>query len=167
MNTEPAIREAEPGDCPRICELWNAFIRSSVVTFTNEERTPAGLVRFVEQKRRDGHPFLVAAVADSIVGFATYGQFRSGPGYAHTMESTIMIEADAQSTGTGRRLMARLERHASKHGVHSIFAGVSAENEWAVSFHEKCGFVRVSCLKEVGFKFGRWHDLVLLQKILD
>ncbi len=167
MNAEPAIREAEPGDCPRICELWNAFIRSSVVTFTNEERTPAGLVRFVEQKRRNGHPFLVATVADSIVGFATYGQFRSGPGYAHTMESTIMIEAGAQSTGTGRRLMGQLENHARTRGVHSIFAGVSAENAEAVSFHEKCGFVRVSCLKEVGFKFGRWHDLILLQKFLD
>ena len=167
MNTGPAIRDAEPGDCPQICELWNAFIRSSVVTFTDEERTPVGLVRLVEQKRRHDHPFLVATIADSIVGFATYGQFRSGPGYAYTMESTIMIKAEAQWAGTGRQLMARIENHARMHDVHSIFAGVSAENAGAVSFHEKCGFVQVSRLNEVGFKFGRWHDLILLQKILD
>ena len=80
MNTDPAIREAEPGDCPQICELWNAFIRSSVVTFTDAEHTPDGLLRLVARKRRHNHPFLVATVADSVIGFATYGQFRSGPG---------------------------------------------------------------------------------------
>lgn len=167
MNTEPAIREAEPGDCPQICELWNAFIRSSVVTFTDAEHTPDGLVRLVARKRHHNHPFLVATNADSVIGFATYGQFRSGPGYARTMESTIMIKAEAQYAGTGRHLMARIESHARMHDVHSIFAGVSAENAGAVSFHEKCGFAQVSRLREVGFKFGRWHDLVLLQKILD
>ena len=167
MSSHSIIRDATHDDCPQICQLWNGFIRSTVVTFNNKEHTVDSVVRDIEEKQRNGYPFLVATLADKVIGFATYRQFRGGPGYAHTMESTIMISTEAQSGGTGRRLMVRLEDHAHRNGVHSIFAGVSAENSGAVTFHEKCGYTRISRLREVGFKFGRWHDLILLQKIID
>ena len=160
------IRQAEAGDCPEICALWNTMIRDTVVTFTTREKRPGELARTLDGKTEAGQPFLLARDRGALLGFTTYGQFRNGPGYVRTMESTIMIEPGARGKGLGRRLMHHLERHASERGIHSIFAGVSAENEGAAQFHRKCGFQEVACLREVGFKFGRWHDLILLQKFL-
>ncbi|MDE2792816.1 MAG: GNAT family N-acetyltransferase [Paracoccaceae bacterium] len=167
MPDDPELRPATVADCVAVCRLWNEIIRTTVITFTSEPRTPDGLSQLLENKALDRHPFLVASSRGRLLGFATYGQFRAGPGYAHTMESTIMIESGARGCGVGTGLMAAIENHARTQGVHSIFAGVSGENPGAVRFHAKCGFSETARLREVGFKFGRWHDLVLMQKILD
>ena len=77
-----------------------------------------------------------------------------------------MLDTPAQGGGVGRALMTAIEAHARSNGVHSLWAGISAENPGGVGFHRALGFVHVARLPEVGFKFGRWMDLVLMQKIL-
>ena len=101
-----------------------------------------------------------------VIGFATYFQFRGGLGYGHTMEHSILLHPELRGRGAGRALMAAIENHARAAGVHTMFAGVSSENPSGVAFHEAIGFARVAVLPEVGRKFGRWIDLVLLQKHL-
>lgn len=159
MNVRPARRE----DAAAIARIWNAAIRESAMTFTTEEKSE-GLLS--EQIVARGRAFQVAEADGQVIGFATYFQFRGGPGYRHTMEHSVFLDPAAKGRGAGRALMVALLDAAQDAGVHSVFAGVSSENPDAVRFHEKLGFQQVATLKEVGHKFGRWMDLVLLQKIL-
>jgi len=155
------ITDATPTDAPRIAAIWNAVIRDSVATFTTAEKTPQGVADAMTRQ-----PFFVARQGTDITGFATYAQFRGGPGYAHTMEHTIHLADAARGQGHGRALMAHVETHARAAGVHSIFAGISGENSDAIAFHATLGYVEAARLPQVGRKFGRWHNLVLMQKFL-
>ena len=159
------IRSARPADAEAIAAIWNSVIRSSVATFNSVEKPPEEIARLVRDKRAADLPFLVSG-AGQIDGFATYGQFRSGIGYAHTMEHTIHLSAEARGQGRGRALMAELERRAVARGVHSLIGGISGENLGAIRFHKAIGYREIARLPEVGQKFGRWFDLVLMQRIL-
>lgn len=159
-------RAATPADIPALLALWNPVIRDTAVTFNSVEKTHADLVQMLDDKQRAGHGFLVVAEGMQLLGFASYGQFRGGVGYAHTMEHTIVLDAAARGRGIGRTLMAAIETHARQGGAHSIYAGVSAENPVGRAFHAACGYVELATLPRVGFKFGRWMDLHLMQKFL-
>lgn len=163
---EPAvIRRAEPADAAAIAAIWNTIIRDTTQTFTTAEKDARDLAR-----RMPDSPFFVAesagAGADAVLGFATYGQFRGGPGYAQTMEHTVHVAQAARGRGVGRGLLLACEDHARAAGAHSIFAGVAGENPGGVLFHAAMGYAEIVRLKDVGRKFGRWHDLVLMQKFL-
>ena len=107
-----------------------------------------------------------AETAGTVVGVGHYGQFRSDPGYARTMEHTVMLARDARGRGLGRDLMAAIESHARHGGARQMFAGVSGENPAGREFHLALGYRLVATLPEVGWKFGRWMDLWLLAKRL-
>ncbi len=156
------IRPAAPGDSEAIAAIWNALIRDTAVTFTTAEKDPRELARQIVS----GAPFLVAEDDGAVAGFVTASQFRGGPGYAHTFEHSVHVAAPAQGKGLGRALMATLEAELRMRDVHSVFAGVSGENAGGIGFHAAMGYREVARLPEVGRKFGRWHDLVLMQKML-
>ncbi|WP_212525364.1 GNAT family N-acetyltransferase [Actibacterium sp. MT2.3-13A] len=160
------IRPALPSDCAAIAAIWNPVIRDTLITFNAVEKTEDELRETLAVKARAGHPFLVAEEAGRVLGFATYGQFRGGVGYAHTMEHTIILAPGGWGRGLGRALMAAIEEEARARGAHSMIAGVSAANSAGVAFHAALGYATVAVLPEVGFKAGRWLDLVLMQKLL-
>jgi phosphinothricin acetyltransferase len=160
------IRPALPDDIPALLAIWNPVIRNTAVTFNAIEKTHADLAQMIADKSAAGHGFFIAEHAGAIVGFASYGQFRAGIGYAHTMEHTIVLGPNARGLGLGRGLMIAIEDHARRGGAHSIFAGVSAENPEGRAFHAAMGYAEVATLRSVGYKFGRWMDLHLMQKHL-
>ncbi|HSF64787.1 MAG TPA: GNAT family N-acetyltransferase [Paracoccaceae bacterium] len=161
-----AIRAATPADIPGILAIWNPVIRDTAITFNSAEKTPDDLLAALRDKAAAGHAFLVAAPEGRVLGFATYGPFRGGTGYARTLEHTILLAPDAQGRGLGRALMEALCDHARAGGVHSLIGGVSAENPQGRAFHAAMGFAEAAILPQVGWKFGRWMDLVLMQKFL-
>ena len=128
----------------------------------------AGSARLDRGPRRAGHAVLVAeAEAEgAVAGFAAYDQLRPGAGYRRTVEHTLMLAPAARGRGLGRALLGAVEEHARAGGARTIWAGVSAENPDACSFHAALGYVEVARLPEVGFKFGRWIDLILMTKRL-
>ncbi len=154
------IRAATPTDAAQIAAIWNDAIRETTVTFNPVEKSDAEVA---ELTRKD---CLVWDEDGKILGFARYFPFRSGEGYRFTVEHTIMLHGCGHGKGVGRQLMLALCRDAKAAGMHSMFAGCSAENTGAVAFHAKLGFDKVATLPQVGFKFGRWIDLVLMQKTL-
>lgn len=157
------VRPARTRDAVAIAGIFNRVVRDTLVTFTTQERSPAGIAEDIAAR---GSAFQVAESQTRVVGFATYGRFRTGPGYDATREHTIMLDPQAQGQGGGRRLMEALEQVARADGVHVLVAGISAENPAAVSFHSALGFTQVGRMPEVGYKWGRRLDLVLMQKIL-
>ena len=158
-------RPAEAADIPGLVTLWNATIRDTTITFTNLPRTEEGLARMIADRRARGREVFVVRDGDD-VGFAAYDQFRDGPGYAHAMEHTILLPPALCGQGAGRALMARLEAHARAGQAHTLFAAVSGENGAAIAFHARLGFEVSARYPEVGRKFGRWLDLVLMMKRL-
>lgn len=161
------IRDAEPADTPQIADIWNRNIRETANTFTTAEKTPQSLSADISARKAEGRGFLVAEEAGQVLGFATYFQFRNGPGYAYTAEHSIMLSEDAAGRGIGRALMKALEAHAHDAGMHSLIAGVAGENQGGKAFHAALGYEVIAVLPEVGRKFDRWMDLILMQKLLD
>lgn len=157
------IRQARLEDAEAIAKIANDMIRDTLITFTSDEKTSAALRDVIAER---GPRYLVAEVGGQVVGFATYGAFRGGPGYRHTAEHSIQLASAAQGGGLGRRLMARLEDVARDDGIHVLVAGVSGANPGGIAFHAALGFAEVGRMPQVGRKWGQWLDLVLMQKIL-
>ena len=106
------IRPAGLEDIQAILDIWNPVLRDDLATFNPVEKTPEDIADMIAQKSQAGHPLLVGLVAGQVAGFATYGAFRNGMGYAHTMEHTIYLAPSAQGRGLGRALMQALETMA-------------------------------------------------------
>ncbi len=157
------IRPARPEDAEAVMALVNDVIVNTTITFTTELKS---LQTVQDDIASRGRAFLVVEVDGIAAGYASYFPFRGGPGYARTKEHSIALEPRAKGTGAGRALMAALEAEARREGVHSLFAAVSGENPAGRAFHAAIGFAEIAVLPEVGFKFDRWIDLVLMQKRL-
>ncbi|MBJ3775195.1 GNAT family N-acetyltransferase [Acuticoccus mangrovi] len=157
------IRAAAATDAAAIVAIWNPVIRDPFITFTTIEKTEAGIAALIAERQAAGQTVIVAE-ADGVEGFATYGPFRAGPGYLRTMEHTILIAPEGRGRGVGRRLMAALEEHARAAGIHSLIGGISGANPAAIAFHAAAGFVEVGRIPDAGWKYGRYLDLVLMQK---
>ena len=155
------VRRAGPEDAAPVAAILNHYIRHTTVSFKPHEYTDDAVAALIEAQ-----PLWIFEAEGRVIGYATYAQFRNGPGYARTMEHSILMAPDAKGKGGGRALMAALEEHARETGVGSLWAGVSGENPEGLAFHKSIGFEEVALLKKVGFKFGRWIDLTLLRKWL-
>ncbi len=161
------VRLATQADCAAIAEIWNPVIRETTITFNPVEKSPEDIAAYLREKEESGGATFVAeGEGGQVMGFATYGQFRGGLGYRFTAEHSIVLGEGARGLGIGRQLMAAIEDHARARGIHTIFAGVCTENAAGVAFHKAMGFESRAVLPQVGFKFGRWLDLDLMQKRL-
>lgn len=160
------IRRATPDDAAGIAGVWNPYIRDTSVTFNSAEKSVEDIATLIRDRDAAGFATFAAEGPQGISGFATYAQFRGGIGYARSMEHTILLSPAARGNGTGRALLGAVEAHARAGGAHCLFAGVSAENAEGRAFHARMGYAEAAILREVGFKFGRYMDLVLMQKFL-
>ncbi len=162
------IRPAIVLDAQAIADVWNPWIRDTAVTFNAVDKHADEIAAMIVHRTTAGHGFLVATDDDTgaILGFATYDQFRGGIGYSRTMEHSILLSPHALGKGLGRALMTAIERHAAEEGAHQILAGISSENAEGLRFHAAMGYVESARIRQAGYKFGRYMDLVLMQKFL-
>lgn len=160
------IRDAAARDAAGVTAIWNHVIRDTVATFNSAEKPVSEVADLIAARQAAGRCFLVAEDAQGIAGFVTFDQFRAGIGYRLTMEHTVQLAPRAWGQGLGRRLMDTMETRARNAGVHAMIAGVAGENEAGRAFHAALGYRLVGTLPQVGYKFGRYMDLWLMQKIL-
>ncbi|WP_435229858.1 N-acetyltransferase family protein [Pseudopelagicola sp. nBUS_20] len=157
------IRTAQAEDAAQIAAIWNLEITLGVSTFNSVSKPVEEISELIDQR---GAALIVAEAKHDILGFATWGQFRRGAGYRHSFEHTLHLREIARGKGIGRALMRATEAGARRDGAHALVAGIAGENRAGVVFHEKMGFEQVGRLPEVGRKFDRWMDLVLMLKLL-
>jgi L-amino acid N-acyltransferase YncA len=168
--TEAWLREAVDADLPAIVDLQNVLLSTTTVEWTESPHTVPERSEWLRRQRSLDYPALVAVAATEVVGWCSFSDFRDTtkwPGYQTTVEHTIHVREDQWGRGVGRRLMTQLLEAAQSLGKHVMVGAVTSENEVSIRFHERLGFVEVARMPQVGAKFGRWLDLVLLQKRLD
>jgi len=157
------IRPAHRTDAKAICAIWNAVIEHSNITFTTVLKTPGQIESLIEER---GPAFIVAKDNEKLIGFATYGAFRSGPGYKDVVEQSVYVDDTRHNRGLGQSLIAELEQVARGQGKRIMVAVITGDNTKARAFHSKLGYTQTAYMPEIGQKFGRLHDLCIMQKNL-
>ena len=163
------VRDAVDGDMALVRDLYNASILTTTGAWTESLQTLRERRTWFRRQQRCGYPVLAAEVAGKVVGFTAYGSFRGSgkwPGYRHTVEHTIHVHEDCWGRGIGRSLLEALIELARASGVHVMVAAVDGANTESIAFHQRLGFRTVARMPEVGRKFDRWLDLVLMQRII-
>jgi L-amino acid N-acyltransferase YncA len=160
------LEDASRHDLPQILAIYNEVIRNSTAVYSEEEFTPARGEAWFDTKMAQGFPLIVARDPSGIVGFGTFGEFRAWPCYRHSVEHSVHVRADRRGQGTGRALVVELLARAAVLQKHVVIAGIDADNAVSIGLHQSLGFTSVGHFREVGFKFGRWLDLVFMQCIL-
>jgi phosphinothricin acetyltransferase len=160
------ISAAARAQLSEIRDIYNEVIRNSTAVFSDVEVTLEDREAWFDAKRTAGFPVLAATDPSGVVGFGTFGDFRTWPGYRHSVEHTLHVRADYRGRGVGRALVQALLQEAARMQKHVMIAGIDAQNVTSVALHEKLGFQVVGELKEVGFKFGRWLDLKFLHRLI-
>lgn len=160
------IRAATFDDLDAIAAIWNPIIRDTDITFTSQEKSRADLRDFLTEHQTNLDPVLVLELNGSVAGYATFHPFRAGPGYAQTREISIALAPNAQRSGHGQALIEALEEQARDLHLHVMVAGITDTNAGSLHFFSKLGYAIVGRMPQVGRKFERYHNLVLMQKIL-
>ncbi len=160
------IRDATEADLPGLLEIYNDVIATSTAIYSDQAVTLQDRREWWRARTSLGYPVLIAADDSGVVGFATFGDFRTWPGYRHTVEHSVHVRASSRGAGHGQKLVRALFPRARALDKHVMIAGVDAANAASIRFHERLGFERCGHLREVGFKFGRWLDLVFLQRFV-
>jgi phosphinothricin acetyltransferase len=159
------IRDATEDDLPEILAIYNRVIATSNAVYTETPATLDDRRAWFTARRADNFPVIVVDDA-GIMGFATFGDFRPWPGYALTVEHSVFVHEAAHRRGVGTALVQHLIVEAQRRNKHVMIGGVDAANVASIGMHRKLGFTEAGTLYQVARKFGRWLDLVLMQRML-
>lgn len=163
------VRPAGETDLPAITALFNALIPIDATAWREHLADADEMGRWWTAQAEAGHPVLVAVADGRVVGYATWTGFRGGdrfPGYRRTVEHTIHVAGDQHGRGVGRMLLEALVDEARRRDVHVVVGAIDSANTGSLAFHRALGFTEVGRMPEVGRKFDRWLDLVLVQRIV-
>ena len=168
MTAQPVqIRDADSTHLDAMRAIYNDVLVSSTAIFSDVERSPAEQARWFADRCAQGWPVIVAWDGTTLLGYATYGSFRSWPGYRHTVENSVYVARAARGKGIGHLLLNALLERARSQKLHAVIAGIDGDNAASMRLHEKVGFTKVGQLRQVGRKFDRWLDLVFYERVLD
>ena len=166
------IRSATADDAARLLEIYGYYVERTAISF--ELETPS-LAEFRERilKTLERYPYLVAEEDGVIVGYAYAGVFKARAAYDHCVELTIYLDRNAQKRGLGRKLYEALEAELQKRGFRNLYACIGypvEEDEYltrnSADFHAHLGFTEVGRFHRCGYKFGRYYDMIWMEKIL-
>ena len=159
------IRPAVVGDLEAINEIYNYYVLNSTCTYQTEPETMEARVAWFNHHGVK-HPIIVAVEGDSVVGWGSLSRFHLRAAYSRTVENSVYVDHRQHRRGIGRMLLLELIELAAKLEHHTMIAGIDGEQAASVALHTAMGFERVALLNEVGHKFGRWLDVIYMQRML-
>jgi L-amino acid N-acyltransferase YncA len=164
---EIAIRAAARADFGYITQIYADHVRTGTASFELDPPDVAEMRRRWREVRKRGLPYLVAMVAGHVAGYAYAGSYRPRPAYRFTVEDSVYVHADAMGRGIGRALLAALIRQCEQAGARQMLAVIGdGGNTASIRLHAAAGFAPAGTLSSVGYKFGRWLDVVIMQRAL-
>ncbi len=161
------IRPASPNDIPAITSIYKHYVENTVATFELKAPSESNMLERFMQITAGEYPFLVASRAGEVLGYAYAAPFRTRPAFHLTVEDTVYVRPDSLRQGIGAQLLARVIEDCQQNDFQQLIATLSGDDTAAsLALHKKLGFAQVGRLTNVGYKFGRYHDLVFLQRAL-
>jgi L-amino acid N-acyltransferase YncA len=163
----PEIRSATEADLPAITEIYEHAVRHGTATFELIPPDLAEMTRRFEALMDGGFPYFVAAVEGRVIGYAYAGPYRPRPAYRFTVENSVYLQPSTHRRGIGLQLMQRLIAECEARGYRQMIAVIGdSANAGSIGVHTKCGFQMIGTHRNVGLKFGRWLDTVMMQRAL-
>ena len=160
------VRDATLEDAADVLAIYNFAALNTTAVWTDGAVDLESRRAWILARQQAGYPVLVAMKGRDVVGFASFGDFRPWPGYRHTVENSVYIDERHHRAGIGRSLLAALIERATALNKHTMIAAIEAANTASIGQHASLGFAEVGRMPEVGCKFGRWLDMVFMQKRL-
>jgi L-amino acid N-acyltransferase YncA len=161
------IRPCESTDLGAVQAIYAQHVRTGLGTFEEEPPSLEEMRHRFGALREANFPFMVAEIDREITGYAYAGPFRSRPAYRYTCESSVYVAQPMQRRGTGQALMLEVIAECQRRGMRQMLALIGdSGNVGSIGLHTRLGFEAVGAFKNVGFKFGRWVDVVLMQRAL-
>ena len=161
------LRDAAPADLPAITAIYAHHVLHGSGTFEEVPPDEAEMVRRVAAVQDQGWPWLVAEEDGQILGFAYLAQFRPRSAYRHAGEDSVYVRDDIRGQGVGKALIAALLRRGEECGFRQVFAVIGdSENVGSIGLHVSLGFRQVGVMRSAGAKFGRWLDVVTMQRAI-
>jgi len=159
------VRLAQATDAEAIRAIYNLEVLESTVTFDLVPRSHDDQRAWLAA-HSGAHPAIVAVDNDEVVGFGSLSSYKDRAAYATTVEDSVYVHRDCRGVGVGNLILGELLDLATTHGFHAVIARIVGGHKASIALHERCGFVLVGTENEVGRKFGRWLDVVELQRLL-
>jgi phosphinothricin acetyltransferase len=161
------IRAATEADIPEIQAIYAHHVLHGTGTFEEEPPSIEEMAERFAKVRARGWAWLVATDATGVLGYAYYTQFRDRSAYRFTVENSIYVRDDVRGQGVGKALVERLLEDATAQGFRQMIAVIGdSENVGSIGVHASLGFARCGILRAAGMKFGRWLDVVYMQRAL-
>ena len=159
---------ATPGEehLPGILAIYNHAVVNTTAIWNDVVVDLENRRQWWRGRTEAGFPILVAVEGSGVLGYASFAPFRPFDGYRQTVEHSVYVAEGARRRGVASALLQALEDRARAQGMHVILGGIAAGNDASIRLHEKHGFVETGRMPEVGQKFGRFLDLVFMQKVL-
>ena len=162
------IQDATAADLPAILAIYNDAVENTTAIWNETQVDLANRQAWLSERTAAGFPVLVAHDGTgAVVGYASYGTWRSIEGFRHTVEHSVYVRSDQRGQGLGPLLMQALIERAKQSRLHVMVAAIESENSASIRLHERAGFVITGQMPQVGRKFGRWLDLTFMQLILE
>ena len=160
-------RDATPADVTAIATIYAHHVAHGTGTFEEEAPDVAEMGRRIARVQADGCAWLVTENAGQITGYGYYAQYRDRSAYRFTAEDSIYVRDDVRGQGVGKALVAALLDHGARRGFRQMIAVIGdSENVGSIGLHLSLGFRQVGVMRAVGMKFGRWVDVVTMQRPL-
>ena len=167
------IRSANPADAPKLLKIYAPYVKETAITFDYDVPSEAEFARRIE-RTREKYPFLVAVEENRILGYAYAGVFKDRAAYDWAAETTVYVDRDARGRGCGRALYAALEEELKRRGILNAYACIAYADQEddtlthaSPRFHKAMGYSLCGRFHRCGFKFGRWYDMIWMEKLLD
>jgi L-amino acid N-acyltransferase YncA len=153
------IRAAIESDAQAIADIYNYYIKNTVVTFEELPVSQNDILERIEKVTGSNLPWLVAEDNSVVIGYAYAGKWNMRSAYRHTVESTVYLSNSSLAKGWGTRLYQALFDTLRQKSIHVVIGGITLPNPASIALHEKFGMKQVAHFKEVGYKFGQWLDV--------
>jgi L-amino acid N-acyltransferase YncA len=165
--SSPEIRPATEADLPFVTEIYAHAVLHGTATFELDPPDLAEMTRRFRALMDDGFPYLVAALDGTVAGYAYASAYRPRPAYRFTVENSIYLQPAIHRRGVGMKLLRRLIEECEARGYRQMIAVIGdSVNAGSIGLHSACGFQMIGTHPNVGLKFGRWLDTVMMQLAL-